>query len=385
MTITWSLSYTLVSLVTSSIVLLIYRHVTYDMGSRKEIDAFRLFLVSFVMFILCNGVCIWANYFSIGMLGTVFTTISLIALCATAYFWFYYIELRLSPHRLENKTYSILMTIPMLVVMLMIASSQLTHFIFYYDHTGSYCRGPLYFIILLAASLYLVTASVHTYQCMEFAKTSSQKKQYYYLIIFILFPFIAGIIDFLFAHLPSMELVVLFGIVLIYLNLQHSQIYRDALTGLNNRRLTDEYLVERIAFVDEDKPLYCLMADVDMFKEINDKFGHLEGDRALQLVAEVLKKYTDIDHYYISRWGGDEFVIIVDRGSDFDPDEFKRRFVTDVEKEQKRHNLPYDIAISLGCSKCEDPSMGVEEIIRLADKRMYDDKHKDKTKIQDMV
>ena len=374
MNITWALSYTLVSVVTTAIIFMIYKHVTYDMGARKEIDTFRYVLIAFLTFTLCNGVCIWANHYNWGMVGTVFTVLNLSGLCAAAFFWFYYIEIRVNSHRVENRRSLFLMMAPMLAVILIIVSSPITHFVFYYDEEGRYCRGPAYSIILIAALVYLVIATVHTYRGRSRVKTNPERKQYHHLMAFIIFPFLAGVIDFIYAHLPSMELVVMFGIVLIYLNLQHAQIYRDDLTGLNNRRLTDEYLSEHITLVSEESPLYCFMADIDQFKMINDRFGHLEGDRALQLVADVLRRYTEVEHYYISRWGGDEFMMIVDDENDFDPDEFRRRLDEDMQKVAADNGLQYEVKLSMGCVRCVDPDMEVDTLIRLADKRMYADK-----------
>ena len=374
MNLTWALSYTLVSVVTASIIFLIYNHSDYNMGSRKEIDSFHRFLIAFLCFVLCNGVCIWANCYSLSVLGTIFTCLSLVGICSTAFFWFYYIEVRLKSSRVEKSSARIMMMAPMLIVVLLIITSPLTHLVFYYDGNGDYCRGVLYPIILIAALLYLVTASIQTYRKLVSARTKSQKRQYHYLMIFIIFPCIAGLIDFIYAHLPSMEMVVAFGIILIYLSMQDDQIYRDGLTGLNNRKLTDEYMQESIAFASEENPIHFFLGDIDHFKRINDRFGHLEGDRALKLVAGVLKKYDDSDHCYVSRWGGDEIVIIADGQKGFDPEEFKKSIADDIRRATSDSGVGYDISLSIGHVRCADPDMEVDRIIMLADQRMYAEK-----------
>lgn len=85
----------------------------------------------------------------------------------------------------------------------------------------------------------------------------------------------------------------------------------DALTGLLNRRATDERL-ERL--YDQSKrapsPLSVLLIDIDHFKQINDRFGHLEGDRVLVEVADTIKstlRSVDLG----ARWGGEEFLIVL--------------------------------------------------------------------------
>ncbi len=87
--------------------------------------------------------------------------------------------------------------------------------------------------------------------------------------------------------------------------------YTDELTGLPNRR----FLVERLAAAIKTahariESLSVLLLDIDRFKQINDRFGHLVGDRALTEFAKVLKassRSTDV----IGRWGGEEFLYIL--------------------------------------------------------------------------
>lgn len=82
---------------------------------------------------------------------------------------------------------------------------------------------------------------------------------------------------------------------------------RDALTGLLNRngyeRITSYYS-------SNDEPIAFMIVDVDNFKEINDKYGHEQGDSVLRRIARVLKdSFRDTD--YIVRFGGDEFIVIM--------------------------------------------------------------------------
>jgi diguanylate cyclase len=86
----------------------------------------------------------------------------------------------------------------------------------------------------------------------------------------------------------------------------------DYLTGLTNRRGFEEQL--RLLFQDERRSHAninaLIVADLDRFKEINDRYGHQVGDAALQAMAEVLRSNTREDDI-VTRYGGDEFLLVV--------------------------------------------------------------------------
>jgi len=85
----------------------------------------------------------------------------------------------------------------------------------------------------------------------------------------------------------------------------------DALTKLPNRRVGIERLEEEISRHNrQNYPLSCLMLDIDHFKEVNDKYGHLAGDAVLVSFGEVLSK-TVRRHDFICRYGGEEFMVLL--------------------------------------------------------------------------
>lgn len=85
----------------------------------------------------------------------------------------------------------------------------------------------------------------------------------------------------------------------------------DALTGLKNRIVFHNSLVEMIAVAArQGTPLSLLIVDVDHFKRINDTWGHLEGDRVLRAIAAGLRHHTR-DQDVVARFGGEEFAILL--------------------------------------------------------------------------
>jgi diguanylate cyclase (GGDEF)-like protein len=90
----------------------------------------------------------------------------------------------------------------------------------------------------------------------------------------------------------------------------------DGLTGVANRRRFDDFLeCSWQDLAEEQYPLSLIMCDVDFFKNYNDTYGHLEGDKCLQQIAKTLqqeiKKYTINEEILLARYGGEEFAIIL--------------------------------------------------------------------------
>lgn len=94
-----------------------------------------------------------------------------------------------------------------------------------------------------------------------------------------------------------------------YLKIKNVSI-TDKLTQLNNRNRTDQFLPSAISnALNTQKSLSVVLIDIDHFKKVNDKHGHIAGDKVLQEFARILKEQaTESD--YISRWGGEEFLLV---------------------------------------------------------------------------
>jgi len=96
--------------------------------------------------------------------------------------------------------------------------------------------------------------------------------------------------------------------------LLHHQVSHDPLTGLPNRRLLREHLHQLLAAADPHELVGLCFADLDGFKDVNDRFGHAVGDELLAAVGARLAGCADL----VARLGGDEFVAVVDNPPDRD-------------------------------------------------------------------
>ncbi len=161
----------------------------------------------------------------------------------------------------------------------------------------------------------------------------------------------------------------------------------DELTGLHNRKYLQERLDQEIARARRYKtPLSCLLFDIDFFKVVNDMYGYEWGDVLLKNLAEKLKQMVRKEDV-LTRYGDEEFILILPNTSEDNAFLFAERFRRDIEKmefipagEEERH--PITISGGISTYPC---LANVEEdantIIRYAEHALYNAKRRGKNKI----
>ncbi len=183
-------------------------------------------------------------------------------------------------------------------------------------------------------------------------------------------------VDLLIALLPMVVVGILGStIFFLYHNLDGVQkrlertAFLDPLTGLGNRRALWEALRQRWnAWERYQIPFSILLLDLDGFKEVNDRFGHAEGDRILREVAQILQK-TVRESDVLFRYGGDEFVLLVTHLPEKETDRLIHRLQEQVEGRFQEKGLR---GFSVGMAAVEErPWRQVEELLETADARMY--------------
>ncbi|MBN1410549.1 MAG: GGDEF domain-containing protein [Spirochaetales bacterium] len=150
---------------------------------------------------------------------------------------------------------------------------------------------------------------------------------------------------------------------------------RDELTGLYNRRglfLLGEKCFETAE--NNGEALQIFYADMDGLKKINDSYGHDEGDKAIQTIAQILiKSFRAGD--IIGRVGGDEFVVIAPNSQESDYKVIKKRIMTEIKAFNVNSKKQYVLSLSIGNSSLKhNVTKNLETLIRQADVKMYGEK-----------
>jgi diguanylate cyclase (GGDEF)-like protein len=150
------------------------------------------------------------------------------------------------------------------------------------------------------------------------------------------------------------------------------QSLHDVLTGLPNRRLMMRHLAEALERAKCNQSLVAVgVIDLDGFKQVNDRYGHSAGDLVLIAVADCIKKNlraTDL----IARFGGDEFVVILEDVKTVSEIEFiLQRIVEAVQLDDSILQHQLQIGASIGAAILPSTALGPEAVLQQADAAMY--------------
>ncbi|MGL4717501.1 MAG: sensor domain-containing diguanylate cyclase [Kluyvera intermedia] len=157
-----------------------------------------------------------------------------------------------------------------------------------------------------------------------------------------------------------------------YLNSYQNSI-RDPLTQLYNRSYFYDSFTALLPAVANGQPVSVIVSDLDHFKRINDRYGHLQGDKVIQFVANILQdsvRQNDV----AARIGGEEFALLLVNTSSEVAHSIAERIrlvISQHDDVSSDNHFPEPVTISMGLFTAVDLSVPVEECVRRADEAMY--------------
>lgn len=151
----------------------------------------------------------------------------------------------------------------------------------------------------------------------------------------------------------------------------------DPLTGLANRTLLKDRFSQAVFHTKrKDKKIVMFLCDLNEFKQLNDKNGHNFGDKVLKSIAKNLQSIVR-EGDTVSRYGGDEFVIIVEQ---LKSEKEIKELVNSIQKHStifvEDDNKKFKVSMSIGHACFPEDGLEFEQLIKVADSQMYKNKEK---------
>jgi diguanylate cyclase (GGDEF)-like protein/PAS domain S-box-containing protein len=160
----------------------------------------------------------------------------------------------------------------------------------------------------------------------------------------------------------------------------------DGLTGIANRRMFDEAISVQFAHAARGgAPLSLLLIDIDHFKLFNDTYGHIEGDKCLKIIADVLRSVTRRPSDLAARFGGEEFAVLLP-GTDING---ALRLAGSLQSTLHDRAIPHGasdrliVTASVGVASISDRTVfdTPEELIQVADRALYEAKRQGRDRV----
>ena len=350
----------------------------YGTQQEKQI-CFNRVVVAFIAYFISDA--FWAAVLSgqlprTRMLVALFNLTNYVLLSLAAYEWFMFMAASEKMNFRQDKTKRLLLLLPMVISIAVMVIAYIAAPNFWISKTGE--LNSLYYPMLIAApAFYLLTAFVISMINASKAESREDKKLYRLTGIFPVGVMGFGLLQVVSLNAPTFCFGCTIMLLFFYIQNMQTLISVDALTRLNNRGQINRFM-EQARYRENDR-VFVMMIDIDQFKQINDTYGHAEGDRALILVSEALKQTCDHINapVFLGRYGGDEFTVIIQNPDENEQLEMTASAIRSALYEKQRENrLPYDLEVSIGYDALRGSGDTLQECLARADEKLYAEKHK---------
>lgn len=273
-----------------------------------------------------------------------------------------------SENKLLKKRF-IPMILPLLVMLLLLIANIFNGWIFEISEENVYSRNFLFVFDYAVTYSYLLAGAGILY------KNRSSTKRYTYLpvLLFILPVAIGSLLQFLFYGIATLWLSAAIGLTSLYISIQTENAYLDRLTGVYNRHYFETYvsaLYKAAARDSKKQKIAALMIDIDRFKSINDRYGHVVGDEALIRSARILRASAG-KNALVVRYGGDEFLIILRDKSETEVALLVGEIQKNCAAANRISDKDYTLSFSIGYTIADPAVVDNEEFLIRADAAMY--------------
>ena len=360
--------------------LLISALIFLDMYNRDENQVLQYRL--FIALLLSNMVLLVLDSLSWVFDGHAGPTISLVLTSVNilyylmnplpSFLWSLYAHYQVFHDERRTKKLFLFLLIPVIIFAVISIINPLTDWLFFLDGNNVYHRGKNFYLVVIVCYTYLICTFVFIFM----NKRSIEKRHFVPLLLFPVPPFICGILQAVSYGLVLVWSSITLSILVVYHSIQNHRLSTDFLTNIYNRNELEQYLNMKIRNSANKNLFSGIFIDIDNFKQINDSYGHKVGDNMLIDTAGLIRKSLRKDDF-LARYGGDEFVVILDIYDISVLEQTVLRINSNVRNYNSKSEYPFELSISMGYG-IYDPESGMDKdmFIRHIDAHMYEKKNK---------
>ena len=282
------------------------------------------------------------------------------------YIWVIYIDYKIFQDLKRLRQREFILAIPMIFVLIMLLINLFTPVLFKISDHNVYSRTSLTFIPFVISFGYLILSEVYIYT------QRNNTKRYLFLptIIFVT-PLVVVALLQMFIYGISLSWAALsISVVSLFMNIQNEFNAIDSLSGVYSRQYLTNYLWNKKT---QQKYLIGIMIDANHFKEINDTYGHQMGDQAIASLGHLLHHGAGV-HDIVSRYGGDEFIIVHESQDLNDATQLIDAMEEQIRQFNEERLYPFHLSLSYGVSVYRPHENTIDDFLKEMDNQMYDNK-----------
>ena len=367
------------------IFMILLLHDVFNIDRQEKQIKYDRALIAFIFYFAVD--CVWAALIAKKIPVTRFNVVSntlctYLGMVLITYTWLEYV---LAVEQVEYRNdlkFRLALSLPFIISMVIMVITYISNPGFLISDNLEVTENFNFFLV---GAPYINLIAVMYYTIRRVMKEENQAEKSKHLLIgfFPLLVVAGGLFEMIFyPYEPIFCCTSTILMLVFFIQMIQRQVSVDPLTGLNNRGQLLRYVEQRSNIHKDNRLTYVIMIDINDFKVINDTYGHAEGDRALRILSDSLKKVVGNHNMpvFLGRYGGDEFIIIVHPQSRSEMEPFIKELRNELEDECRNNNTEFMLSIGIGYDELLEEPDTFQKCMQRADQKLYQDKRNIKLK-----
>ena len=302
-----------------------------------------------------------------------------ILLASIAFFWFFFVaesvEMPLWRDRRKNKRRMNLIRLPLMGMLVVMIVAYLIAPDYWVNSFGE-VNNAYYPLMITAPVIYIFLSLICALRQARKQENPVKRLQFILIGVYQLSVIVFGLLQLTALQIPIFCFGLTIMLFLYYIQAMEDRVSLDPMTGLNNRGQLMRYVSLSGNLRREGLRTYVVMADANAFKQINDTYGHAEGDHAIVLIAEALKESVGVLPVspFLARYGGDEFILVAYAEEETGIVALAAEIRRQLEAVCRENATPYTLTMGLGWAEFLESEETFQDCLKRADRRLYLDK-----------